>query len=268
MTTRLEHPVDKMPGIHRDEIVKSIHASGRQMVIAAAGGGASLVGELLATPGASRSMLEAVAPYAPNSLKDWLGGEPDQACSEPTARAMAMAAWRRGAWLSPKVDPSLLIGVGCTASLATDRVKRGTHRVFVATQTATCTNSLTLVLTGRDRTRAQEERIAANLLLFALTKRCGVDAQSLQAELESVLQAGESVVPHGAVAEPAWTELLQAQRQWTALRPRSVEASLDADCARPQGLLFPGAFNPPHAGHLRMAEFAEARLERPAVWEI
>ena len=32
--------------------------------------------------------------------------------------------------------------------------------------------------------------------------------------------------------------------------------------------VFPGAFNPPHAGHLRMAEIAEERLGLPVAWEL
>jgi nicotinic acid mononucleotide adenylyltransferase len=33
-------------------------------------------------------------------------------------------------------------------------------------------------------------------------------------------------------------------------------------------VVFPGAFNPPHAGHLRMAAIAEARLGLPVAWEL
>ena len=46
-------------------------------------------------PGASRTVLEAIVPYSEGSLVRWLGGPPDRACSPPTARAMAMAAYCR-----------------------------------------------------------------------------------------------------------------------------------------------------------------------------
>src|SRR5262245_24531136 len=79
----------------RETIPRAIHASGRHFVIALTGGGSGAIGLLLQTPGASRSVLEAIVPYALPALADWLGGVPDQACSAPTARAMAMAAFER-----------------------------------------------------------------------------------------------------------------------------------------------------------------------------
>src|SRR5688500_11050393 len=70
--------------------VQQIHASGRQLVIALTGGGSGAISTLLQVPGASASILEAIVPYAAQSLHDWLGGPVDQYCSEATARAMAM----------------------------------------------------------------------------------------------------------------------------------------------------------------------------------
>jgi hypothetical protein len=81
-------------------------------------------------------VLEAVVPYSLAALVDWIGGKPDQACSEATARAMAMAAFMRVRELAPDADVEKLIGVGCTASLATDRPKRGERRIHVAVQCA------------------------------------------------------------------------------------------------------------------------------------
>src|SRR5688500_5832183 len=77
------------------DVARAIHGSGRRMVIAVTGGGSGALAALLQTPGASRSVLEAVVPYSFTALVDWIGGQPDQACSEATARAMAMAAFER-----------------------------------------------------------------------------------------------------------------------------------------------------------------------------
>ncbi|MDR2705483.1 MAG: hypothetical protein LBC02_06865, partial [Planctomycetaceae bacterium] len=51
-----------------------------------------------------------------------------------------------------------LIGVGCTASLATDRNKKGEHRFHIATQTLRRTIVFSLQLTKDARTRQEEER--------------------------------------------------------------------------------------------------------------
>ena len=62
---------------------------------------------------------------------DLLGFEPGQFVSEDTARSMARAAYRRGMRLRDNDLP--LVGVACTATIATDRPKRGEHRAYVAT---------------------------------------------------------------------------------------------------------------------------------------
>ena len=62
-------------------------------MLAVTGGGSGAIAALLEVPGASRTVLEAIVPYSEGSLVRWLGGPPDQACSAPTARAMAMAAF-------------------------------------------------------------------------------------------------------------------------------------------------------------------------------
>ena len=70
-----------------------LHRSPWQGVFHVTGGGSGLLAELLTTPGASGTVLEAVVPYAPAALADLLGRAPDQACSPATARSLAMSAF-------------------------------------------------------------------------------------------------------------------------------------------------------------------------------
>src|SRR5262245_45817283 len=120
------------------ELTRLIHDSPHRAVIAATGGGARAISVLLAVPGASRSVLEAIVPYSSAALVEWLHGAPEQFCSSHTARQMAMAAYRRAERLRSAEDDATfpVVGLGCTASLASDRPKRGPHRVHVAAQTA------------------------------------------------------------------------------------------------------------------------------------
>ncbi|MGH7335244.1 MAG: hypothetical protein ACREKS_21370, partial [Candidatus Rokuibacteriota bacterium] len=70
-------------------LIEHVHASGRRVVLAITGGGSGAIGELLRIPGGSRTLLEAIVPYDSAALAQYLGGAPDQACSEETAVAMA-----------------------------------------------------------------------------------------------------------------------------------------------------------------------------------
>ena len=115
-------------------LIEQIHAAPQQAVIVVTGGGASAISALLAVPGGSRTLLEAVVPYSEAALADWLGGRrPEQFCVEETALAMAAVAFQRACHLQaagrsalPLDAPlaadsySRAVGVACTASLVSD----------------------------------------------------------------------------------------------------------------------------------------------------
>ena len=83
---------------------------------------------LLSVPGASKTVLEARIPYGGGkSMAEILGKEPETYASTLTAVEMARAAYRQAAHLSEFGVP--ILGVSCTCALATDRVKKGDHKV-------------------------------------------------------------------------------------------------------------------------------------------
>src|SRR5712691_12296526 len=97
------------------QTIAAMHASARQAVLAVTGGGTAAIAELLRVPGGSRLLLEAIVPYDPRSLAEFLGQAPEQACSAETAVAMAERARGRAAAIArPEAVP---IGLGATASL-------------------------------------------------------------------------------------------------------------------------------------------------------
>ena len=164
-------------GMPLDEVdfVRQIHASGRRLVVATTGGGSRAISRLLTVAGASRSVLEAIVPYAEPALTRFLGGKPDQFCSPATARAMAMAAYRRA--LDYADSPAMAVGLGCTAGLATDRPKHGPHRLHVAAQTRAATRLVSLELEKGARTRDEEETLAAGIVLNLLAECCGLSVR-------------------------------------------------------------------------------------------
>src|SRR6266542_3247642 len=114
------------------QLIERLHRAPYQYVLAVTGGGTQAAAHLLNVPGGSRTLLEVLVPYHAQALSEFLGGEPEQSCSAATAGALARSAFERARHLVPD---SLVAGFGCTASLATDRPKRGDHRFHVAAHT-------------------------------------------------------------------------------------------------------------------------------------
>ncbi len=244
------------------DLIAALHASEHQTVLAITGGGSQAIGRLLAVPGGSRTVLEAIVPYASNALADWLGSAAERSCSAATARAMAMASWMRARALSPETDPHQLVGVGATASLVSDRPKQGDHRVHVAVQSANSTTVTSLVFAKGVRDRIAEETLAAELVILCLAEACVLDTTDAQSIFEEQLQPSEQIVRFKKQAEASWVELLLGKRQ-TIRYPESLQ---------PQALepktIFPGAFNPLHDGHRRIARIAAKRLGCPVAYEL
>lgn len=234
------------------ELVQDVHTRGVPLVLAVTGGGSGAISALLQQPGASRTVLEAVVPYSSAALTEFLGGTPEQYCSERTSRLMAMTAYRRARALAPAGE---VLGVGATASLASDRPKRGPHRVYVAWQSSSTTATSYLDLEKGARDRAEEESIATALILNAVAAATGA-----QSRLELPLRAGDHVqdlLVHGA---PDEQQLLAGT---TSLVARGA-ATLD----EPPRAVFSGAFHPLHVGHRRMAAIAARLLRCPVAFEI
>ncbi|MCE9605126.1 MAG: hypothetical protein K8U03_09530 [Planctomycetia bacterium] len=229
-------------------LVRRIHESPVRLVAAATGGGSRLISELLTVPGASQTVLEALVPYALPALVEFLGSTPEQACSSSTARAMAMRCFERARRLRG-ADDFPVVGLGLSASLASDRPKRGSHRIHLAVQSNRCTWSTSLELEKGARSRDEEEALAAALALESLAEACGIDDRP-----PLKLAPHERPVHRRTEALPAWIELAEDRLARTDERREFAGRS-----AAPRAV-FPGSFHPLHAGHLRMAEIAAARL--------
>jgi nicotinamide mononucleotide (NMN) deamidase PncC len=234
-------------------LIEKIHAAGRPLVLAVTGGGSGAISSLLEVPGASASVLEAIVPYAGAALAEWLGGKPDHYCSERTARAMAMAAFERARELSD-ADVTTLRGIGATASLASNRPKRGAHRIHVGWQSAETTAVVSCTFPS-DITRADEEQLSTQLVLSTVGEACG-GQQSLPSSLTNF-----EVTRREQRATQEWSDLLLRRRNSVAVSPAG------ADTMSPM-ILFPGAFNPLHKGHQQMAKVAAKRCGKPVTFEL
>ncbi len=250
------------PGIATDpailDLVAQIHATPEQAVLAVAGAGNYALAWLLGVGGASRTVLETRVPYGYLAMTDFLGGyAPEQTVSVDTARRMARSAWQRGMQL--RESPMPIIGVACTATIATDRTKRGEHRAYVATwdDAGVAVESLTLEK-GR-RERAGEEDVVSRLVIAAVARACGVDAE-IDLRLAPSERVHRDTDPHGDPID----RLLLGDVSWVTVHPDGRMAA-DAD---PPAALLPGSFNPLHDGHAQLAAAGGMVLGLPVSYEL
>ncbi|MEN9937957.1 MAG: hypothetical protein RLZZ387_4536 [Chloroflexota bacterium] len=237
--------------------IGNIHAAPQRLVFEFAGAGSLGLFWLHSVGGSSRTVLEATDRYSPPSLIDLVGETPEQFVSEDTARDMAARAYRRAMRLADGAVPCL--GVACTATIATDRAKRGEHRVWLAVQDTHEARAYGLTLVKGARDRLGEETVVSQLLLRALLRACGLPDDSPLALLpEEVVE--ETLRP----AQDPLALLLAG-----AARTVTVEADGDMLAGAPvRGGLLSGSFNPLHAGHERLAQVAAVILGQPVAFEL
>lgn len=227
--------------------VRRIHDAEGKLVLCVTGGGSLAISSLLEVPGASRTVLEAAVPYAAEALSRWLGARPEQFCSEATARTMAMSAYLRAREYVGENADHVLAGIGCTASLASERPKHGPHRIHAALQTGDLTFAHSVELVKGRRTREDEERVAAAVVLNLVA-----EFKKMPDRLELGLSSDEPPSVNRSLACSAWQRLLSGAQR---LASASTLATGDT-CPVAGRVIFPGAFHPRHDGHRAMAVLA------------
>jgi nicotinamide mononucleotide (NMN) deamidase PncC len=237
-------------------LIEKLHRSASRLVLAVTGGGTGAAAWLLSVPGGSRTVLEVTVPYHEQALTDFLGGRPSSFCSAETSRAMARRARDRARWLAPG---EAVVGVGCTASLRSDRPKRGAHRFHLTITAARQTLTHSLTLTKEARSREEEEAVLDRVLLNALAWALGIPDR-----VDVPLLPGEEVIREEIPSSSPLEKLLEGAVP--AVRAE-VDGQLGTEGERPK-LLLPGSFNPLHAGHRRLAETAARIVGAEAGFEL
>ncbi len=261
-----------------------IHKSPCKIVLAITGGGAEIIGELLRHGSGSATVLDAVVPYSMEAMDRFLGRKPEKYCSEKTARLMAMIAYQRALELSKSsagAAGSEVIGIGATCKLKASNEREGRrHEIHVAIQAACKTGVSTLELTV-DRTREEEEKIAALLIFKVLAHHCGVLEIDLLDGVETDEGRKEEVIEkHESVLEPVGDLLKQKICSQESFYENLGIARINLKEAKASGktvdpgepekirLVFPGSFNPCHRNHVFMAKLASEKLGEPVHFEI
>lgn len=238
-------------------LIQAIHDSPPRAVFAAAGAGSQALADLLGVPGASRTLLEALIPYAADSFDEFLGRTPEQYVSAETGRRMAGRALARAHHLR-ELETFPIVGLACTAAIVTDRPKRGEHRAHVAAWTPGRLTAWALHLEKGARDRAGEEGLVSRLILDALGEACGAAARP-----PLPLGPGDSLVSGSVDFAAEAGRLRRGEVRWFGIEP---DGALMTES--PPTALLSGSFNPLHAGHTGLAETAAELLGVPVAFEV
>ena len=241
-----------------DGLVHCIHASRTAAALALTGGGTGAIPLLLRRPGGSRTVLDIAVPYSSAAVAAYLGEPPKQASSAATAEAMARRAFERACELRPEASIPV-VGLGATAALATDRVRRGSDRMHVATFDGARTIGLEWTFQPPFARRHEQEAGVERAIVAALADAVGVAPWR---EL-----AGADLAPLTRTVDVQDDELAvvhDGAQPWVTAYPDGRR--------RPGGqiptALVSGSFNPWHQAHQALWEAARRRFGDPVAYEL
>jgi hypothetical protein len=222
--------------------------AGVSIHVIATGGGAGLQQELWAKPGSSAYLSGASFPYSPEEQIELLGFLPSHYCSAEAAVDLASAAYMKAYKFGGKKP----IGLGITASVASEKVHRGEHQIFAC-------------VISDDKVRLHHQ---------VLTKGIGpkkrMDDGFMCDDIGScaLLEVLPDPLDYHNLKFTDATELARSQ---FFLRPFFAVDGQRFNIfpfTNNKFALMSGAFNPPHQGHLEIASQVEEDYFRKVVFEI
>ncbi|WP_420629102.1 hypothetical protein [Candidatus Leptofilum sp.] len=239
------------------QLVQAIHDAPERIVLVAAGAGTEALSNLLGVPGATRTLLEALVPYSTAAFDEFLGKPPAKYVTERTARLLAGRAFTRARWLDAANHP--VVGVACTATIITDRPKRGEHRAFIAIWQPDLLVEYGIHLNKGFRNRSGEENLVSRIILNGLA-----EAMALPHRLPLPLTAADRLVVSTHHFGQAARQLNLGERAFFGVR---ADGRIRHKHVNSQALLS-GAFNPLHDGHLELLQVSAKLLGHPVAFEI
>jgi nicotinic acid mononucleotide adenylyltransferase len=152
------------------------------------------------------------------------------------------------------------VGVGATASLASDRPKKGEHRCHIAAASDAAITHISIVLEKGLRERVIEEEVVGTAIIYCIATTCGVATPSLH----SILGPNDQLRMESAAPADWMSRLLRAEIDRITVLPDGQVVST----APIPGCVLAGSFDPLHAGHLGLSRAAAELLGLPVSFEI
>ena len=240
-----------------ERIIEQIHESLVQCVIATAGAGSQAISSLLAVPGASQTVLEALIPYGRSSLNQFIHRVPTAYVEQNVARWLAGCAFQRARALREKDIP--VLGIGCTATIATNRPKSGQHRAHLVCWGRERILTRNLFLAKGARSRLEEEQLISLALIDLLAEGMGITER-----LPLPQHPDDQFIASTIDLMRIVFSVLNGDREWIGIDDDGTVI----DEIRPNLSFLPGSFNPLHEGHIALAQTAKIYLGCPVVFEL
>lgn len=226
--------------------------AGVNIHVIATGAGAGLQERLWEVPGSSSYLGGASFPYAPEEQEELLGFMPEHFCSEENSIDLASAAYMKAYKFGGKKP----VGIGLTASVASEKLHRGDHRIFVTviTDDKVLTYQETL-----DKGVGSHKR-------FLDGKACGSAGFCLlldSLELNLAEKSAEWLLPVHKENSKLALERFFMRPFFMSNGKRLNTISKDDRYA-----LMSGAYNPPHEGHFGIAKAVMDEYNYRTVFEV
>ena len=158
------------------ELAQKLHSVPGRGCVVVTGAGVQAISDLFAEPGTSRTILEAQVPYARRALDEFVGVQAKQHVSAEEATLIAQAALTRARHLAEESDDEeLLFGVGCTAAVATDRVRLGEDRAHVAWTDGTRSGGVSIWFDKSVRSRADEDAVISAIVMNSIAQAVNIE---------------------------------------------------------------------------------------------
>lgn len=242
--------------------------AGVSIHVIATGGGAGLQQLLWGIPGSSAYLSGASFPYSQEEQEELLGFMPEHFCSEEAAIDLASAAYMKAYKFGGKSP----VGLGITASVASEKIHRGEHRVFACiiteNQVRTCQYSLEKGVGSEVRLLDGETCDDIGFLLLAETlaldevEYTHPDHPYQTKRAEDKAKARFFERPFFAANGKRYATMPVGFQKPTEVEPASTRPS-------PKHMaLMPGAYNPPHEGHFGTAQHVMDEYGRTVVFEV
>lgn len=253
---------------HLRHAIEQIHASSMQAVLYVTGGASTALAWILAVPGASNTVLEALVPYSRNSFASALSKasfpELTSSVSLQAAHALAASAYCRAVSLAKPGTP--VVGIAATCALASVPPRRSAQRACIATYSADRVIEYHLDFTKADVSRERQESLASRLFLQALHDAVNPSSPPsisnqipLSLSYESPLTLVRDHLQGGDVLHQPkvndFPDPIRAVLSGDAQFVERLNGNWNRDANR-SNLIFPGSFNPLHDGHLQLMEAA------------